>query len=76
MSERFAGEWIWADYAETRPGHLGHRRRMEKVVRCRDCDHCDETPKGLACGVHGEAGWFATEPEGFCHLAKEKEEGR
>lgn len=67
MSEVLKGEWIWADYAETREGHLGHRRQMEKVTRCADCAHARVlAPRGLVCALHGAAGWFATEPEGFC----------
>ena len=36
MSEAFEGEWVGARYVERRPGHFGHIRWREKVVRCRD----------------------------------------
>lgn len=74
MSEVLDGEWIWSDHVETRPGHLGHRRRRERVVRCRDCELCREFPQGTVCTLRGAAGYFATEPEGFCWLGKERKE--
>lgn len=75
MSEAFEGEWVGARYVERRPGHFGHIRWREKVVRCRDCARFKEFPQGGVCTLRGSAGWFATEPEGFCWLGKEREDG-
>ena len=54
---------------------FGHIRWREKVVRCRDCARFKEFPQGGVCTLRGSAGWFATEPEGFCWLGKEREDG-
>lgn len=51
---------------------LRHVVWREEVVRCRDCGHCREFAQGLVCCVHGSAGWFATDPDGFCWLAKRR----
>ena len=72
MSEAFEGEWVGGRYVERRPGRLGRVRWREKVVRCRDCAHCREFPQGGVCTLRGAAGWFATEPEGFCWRGREK----
>lgn len=36
------------------------------VTRCADCRHAHATPRGLVCALHGAAGRFATEADGFC----------
>lgn len=72
MSERFEGEFVGARYVEDGPGHLGHVRWREPVIRCRDCAFCREFPQGAVCTLRGAAGWFATDPEGFCSLGKGK----
>lgn len=41
-------------------------------VRCADCRHARATPRGLSCAVHGGAGWFATEADGFCHRGERR----
>lgn len=66
MGEVFEGEFVAARYVEDRPGHLGHLRYRERVVRCADCALSKDARGGLVCTLHGSAGWFATEPEGFC----------
>lgn len=48
--------------------------RREDIVRCRDCAFCRDFPQGSVCTVRGSAGWFATDPRGFCWLAKRREE--
>lgn len=52
---------------------LRHVVWREEVVRCRDCGHCRTLPQGCVCIVHGAAGWYATDPNGFCWLAKRRE---
>lgn len=42
------------------------------AVRCADCAHARFTPRGLSCAVHGGAGWFATEADGFCHRGERR----
>lgn len=42
------------------------------TVRCADCRHARVTPRGLSCAVHGGAGWFATEADGFCHRGERR----
>lgn len=41
-------------------------------VRCADCKHARVTPRGLVCALHGDAGWFATEADGFCHRGERR----
>lgn len=42
-------------------------------VRCADCRHARRlAPRGLVCALHGEAGWFATEADGFCHRGERR----
>lgn len=41
-------------------------------VRCADCKHTRVTPRGLVCALHGDAGWFATEADGFCHRGERR----
>lgn len=53
-------------------GGLRHVSYREEVVRCRDCGHCRTLPQGCVCTVHGAAGWYATDPNGFCWLAKRR----
>lgn len=67
MGEVFEGEFVAARYVEDRPGHLGHLRYRERVVRCADCRYARRlATRGLVCAVHGGAGWFATEADGYC----------
>ena len=66
MTERIA--WL-IDLDESGLRHVSYR---EEVVRCRDCEHCRTLPQGCVCTVHGSAGWFATDPNGFCWLAKRR----
>ena len=42
-------------------------------VSYRDCGHCREFAQGCVCDVHGAAGWYATDPNGFCHRAVRRE---
>lgn len=42
------------------------------TVRCADCAHARVTPRGLSCAVHGGAGWFATDADGFCHRGERR----
>ena len=42
------------------------------AVRCADCKHARVTPRGLSCAVHGGAGWFATDADGFCHRGERR----
>ena len=42
------------------------------AVRCADCAHVRVTPRGLSCAVHGGAGWFATEADGYCHRGERR----
>lgn len=52
----------------------GFRDRAERpmpqaanAVRCADCRHARRlAPRGLVCALHGDAGWFATEADGYC----------
>lgn len=41
-------------------------------VRCADCAHARVTPRGLSCALHGDAGWFATDADGFCHRGERR----
>lgn len=54
---------------------LRHVVWREEVVRCRDCGHCRTLPQGCVCTVHGAGGWYATDPNGFCHRAVRRETG-
>lgn len=37
------------------------------AVRCADCRYARRlATRGLVCAVHGGAGWFATEADGYC----------
>lgn len=45
---------------------------LSDAVRCADCAHARVTPRGLSCAVHGGAGWFATEADGFCHRGEKR----
>lgn len=63
MTERIA--WL----IDPDEGGLRHVSYREEVVRCRDCEHCCTLLQGLMCIVHGSAGWFVTDPHGFCWLA-------
>lgn len=44
-------------------------RERVRVTRCRECAHCKEFSQGSVCAVRGAAGWFATDPDGYCSLA-------
>lgn len=36
------------------------------AVRCADCAYARRTPRGLVCALHGDAGWFETDADGYC----------
>lgn len=43
------------------------------AVRCADCRHARRLATcGLVCALHGDAGWFATEADGFCHRGERR----
>ena len=42
------------------------------AVRCADCRHARRLALGLVCALHGDAGWFATEADGFCHRGERR----
>lgn len=41
-----------------------------RFIKCIDCGFAVESDNGLVCTVHGDAGWFGTPDNGFCHRAK------
>lgn len=47
-------------------------QHAQGVVRCADCKHARVTQRGLACVLHGGAGWFATDADGFCHRGERR----
>lgn len=43
------------------------------AVRCADCRYARRLAQnGLVCSIHGEAGWFATDADGFCHRGERR----
>lgn len=43
------------------------------AVRCADCKHARRLATcGLVCALHGDAGWFATDADGFCHRGERR----
>ena len=46
--------------------------RAVDAVRCADCKHARVTLCGLVCALHGGAGWFATEADGYCHRGERR----
>lgn len=53
----------------TRPAAVG----PTDAVRCADCRHARRLATcGLVCALHGDAGWFATEADGFCHRGERR----
>ncbi|WP_417352155.1 hypothetical protein [Gordonibacter pamelaeae] len=46
---------------------------QERIVRCADCRHARRLATcGLVCALHGDAGWFATDADGFCHRGERR----
>lgn len=43
------------------------------AVRCADCRYARRLAQhGLVCSIHGAAGWFATDADGFCHRGERR----
>lgn len=43
------------------------------AVRCVDCRYARRLAQhGLVCSIHGAAGWFATDADGFCHRGERR----
>ncbi len=48
------------------PKRIREERRLERIVRCRDCEKAGDYDGRLVCRLR-ECAYYATEADGYCH---------